>query len=54
MSDDIEHKARTLYESQSAAWTGYVWNWDEANEYVKDRWRKLARGMPECAGSRSS
>jgi hypothetical protein len=40
--DDIEQKARTLYEAQSSIWTGHVWDWNEANEYIKDIWRKLA------------
>jgi hypothetical protein len=44
MSDDIEHKAKTLYESQSVLWTGHVWDWDDASDVIKDRWRELAKG----------
>lgn len=35
-----EEQAKAMFERQSKAWTGHVWDWDKAGEEVRQRFIK--------------
>jgi hypothetical protein len=45
--DEIEKRAADLFKVASLAVTNHEWDWDEASEEVKDRFRKSVKDHQE-------